>query len=106
MSAKRAGGSVEDRVTAIQARFRHANDELRDRYLELVATGAVPFICECGDMRCTRVMSLTLEEYATVRTRGGRFVIVPGHERQEAERVVRATDRYAVIEKQLAASSD
>ena len=93
-------------MSATQARFRHANDELRLRYLELVATGAVPFICECGDMRCTRVMTLTLEEYATVRARAGRFVIVPGHERADAERVVHATDRYAVIEKRRAASSD
>jgi hypothetical protein len=105
LSAERAGGSVGDRVSANQARFRRANDQLRGRYIELLAMGAVPFICECGNERCTRVMSLTLEEYATVRAHTGRFAIVSGHELADAERVVDANDRYAVVEKQRAASS-
>jgi len=93
-----AGGSVQDRVAASQTRFRRANDELRGRYVELVAAGALPFICECRDTRCTRVVSLTLDEYATIRACAGRFMVVSGHETADAERVIRSTDRYAVVE--------
>jgi hypothetical protein len=93
---------VGDRASTNQALFRRANDELRGRYVELLATGAVPFICECGNERCTRVMSLTLEEYETVRAGTDRFAIVPGHELADLERVVHANDRYAVVEKRRA----
>ena len=98
MIPEAAGGSVRDRVAANQARFRRANEELRGRYVELVAAGALPFICECRDTRCTRVVSLTLDEYATIRACTGRFMVVPGHETTDGERVVRSTDRYAVVE--------
>jgi hypothetical protein len=91
--------SVENRVAANQARFRRANDELEGRYVELLATGAVPFICECADERCTRVMSLTLDEYAEIRTHPHRYLIVPGHARAPGEYVVEPGDRYEVVQK-------
>jgi hypothetical protein len=94
-----AGSQVEDRVLASQDRFRRANDELEARYVELLATGAVPFICECADTRCTRVVSLTLDEYAEVRSHPNRFVVVPGHRLSPLERVVEDRAGYAIAEK-------
>jgi hypothetical protein len=96
------GSSAEDRVAASQARFREANEELRGRYVDLVADGALPFICECSDQRCTRVVSLTLDEYGEVRADAGRLLIVPGHELADSERVVDETDRFAVVVKRAA----
>ena len=93
------GRSVHDRVSADQARFRRANDDLEGRYVGLLATGAVPFICECADERCTRVISLTLEDYAEIRSHPGRFVVVPGHHRPHDEDVVGEGADYAVVEK-------
>jgi hypothetical protein len=99
--ADSAGSSVDDQVAAKQARFRRANDELEARFVELAAAGAVPFICECFDERCTRVVSLTLEEYEEVRAHPARFVIVPGHRLSPGERVVEDRERYTVTEKPL-----
>jgi hypothetical protein len=90
---------VEGRVAANQARFRRANDDLELRYVELLATGAVPFICECADVRCTRIVSLTLEEYAEIRSHRSRFLVVPGHRLSPGERVVDDRDHYVIAEK-------
>jgi hypothetical protein len=98
-----AGGSVDERVAANQARFRRANDDLHARYIELLATGAVPFICECSDERCTHVVSLTLEEYGEIREHDRRFFVVPGHRLSAGERVVEEAERYLVTEKPPAA---
>jgi hypothetical protein len=49
--------------------------------------------------RCTRTIRLNLQEYEEVRSQPGRFVIVPGHEILDVERVVEAGERYDVIEK-------
>jgi hypothetical protein len=99
--ADSASSSVDDQVAAKQARFRQANDELEERYVEFAAAGAVPFICECFDERCTRIVSLTLEEYGDIRSHPARFVIVPGHRLSPRERVVEDRQRYAITEKPL-----
>ena len=69
------------------------------------ATAATPaghsvdsFVCECGDRGCTRVISLTLEEYASVRAYATHFAISRDHENPESERVITESELFAVIE--------
>ncbi len=61
----------------------------------------VPFICECADATCHEVVMLSLEDYERVRERPCRFLLVAGHEDDEAahERIVEAENGYAVVEK-------
>ena len=56
------------------------------------------FVCECGDRGCTRVISLTLEEYASVRAYATHFAISRDHENPETEGVITESERFAVIE--------
>jgi hypothetical protein len=94
-----ASESQEDRVAENEATFRRANESLYRRFQELESVDLAPFLCECGDDRCTRTIRLNLQEYEEVRSQPGRFVIVPGHEILDVERVVEAGERYDVIEK-------
>jgi hypothetical protein len=94
-----ASESQEERVAENEATFRRANEALYRRFQELGTADFVPFICECGDDRCTQTVRLKLEEYEEVRGQPGRFVVVPGHEILEVERVVEAGERYEVVEK-------
>jgi hypothetical protein len=89
-----------------QAAFRRANEELREFSGHLLddrgeaAFAAVPFLCECGDGSCTRVVRLTLGDYDRVRARDGRFVVLRGHEGPgERERVVAEEERYVVVQR-------
>lgn len=60
--------------------------------------------CECGRLECRERVSMTAAEYASVRARSTTFVVVPGHEIVDAERVIQTTDRYNVVEKEGAAA--
>ena len=55
--------------------------------------------CECGRLECRERVSMTASEYASVRARSTTFVVVPGHEIVDAERVIQTTERYSVVEK-------
>ena len=87
------------RVAENESTFRRANEKLEKRFRELDADGLTPFLCECGDIACTRVVRLSLDEYEEVRAHSAHFAIVPGHQILEAERVVRERGRYDVVEK-------
>jgi hypothetical protein len=56
--------------------------------------------CECGLVTCTDRVSMTAEEYEQVRGRSTTFVVAPGHELPDVERVVATNDRYRVVEKE------
>lgn len=86
-----------------QSRFRDANDRLRRIVpsFGFKAGDRAPFICECADPGCFETVMLNLEEYDHVRANPSWFVLVAGHEDQEAmcERVVEAERGYATVEK-------
>jgi hypothetical protein len=57
------------------------------------------FLCECGDASCAARVPVTLAAYEELRSSPVRFVVVPGHEVTEVERVVETHAAYAVVEK-------
>jgi hypothetical protein len=66
------------------------------------------FLCECGegeggDLRCAERIEMTVAEYEEVRQQADRFALLPGHETQELEHVVRRTERYLIVDKKPAA---
>lgn len=55
--------------------------------------------CECGRTGCAERVSITAQEYEAVRSSPLTFLVVPGHELNDAERVIETTDRFNVVEK-------
>jgi hypothetical protein len=88
------------RVAMNQARFREANEEIEPTALA-AGVEMVPFICECADPRCTKIIRVTTREYETVRADPVLFLNAPGHEAHSAEyaEVVSTNDRYVVTKK-------
>ena len=80
-----------------QSLFREVNE----RVLQVVDGAAIhPFICECAHADCARNVSMSTEEYEAVRRFPTHFVVKPGHERTDVERVVHhANGRFVVVEK-------
>ncbi|HWT93402.1 MAG TPA: hypothetical protein VN238_10430 [Solirubrobacteraceae bacterium] len=58
------------------------------------------FVCECGRLGCTEMIVLSRDEYDAVRTSFDRFVLVPGHEIPDAERVVERREGFIVVQKE------
>jgi hypothetical protein len=86
-----------DRLARNQVLFREVNERLREMLDESV--GATEFLCECSDTDCTENVSLDIPEYERVRARSNQFVVAPGHEIPEIERVVSNGGRYLLVEK-------
>jgi hypothetical protein len=56
--------------------------------------------CECGLVTCTERVSMTADEYEQVRELSTTFVVAPGHELPDVERIVATNERYRVVEKE------
>jgi hypothetical protein len=86
-----------------QSAFRSANERMQQlaRSHRFDATQRMPFICECGDPSCREIVMFSLDEYERVREHPDRFLLVAGHEDEEAahERILEAEQGYAVVEK-------
>jgi len=78
--------------------FREMNERL-EQLGEEFGGDAVEFLCECADPTCSAALSIPLSVYEAVRDHARRFVIVPGHQREDAERVVEKHPSYLVVEK-------
>jgi hypothetical protein len=92
----------EARLAKNEALFRGVNEKVREvkgQLGEEEHDSYVEFICECGGRDCVQQVRLTLAEYERVRSSPVQFVLAPGHEAVDVERVVERTGRYVVVEK-------
>jgi hypothetical protein len=80
---------------------RSVNEGIREQ--EGLRIGEYDFICECEDDACTQVMRMRAPEYEDARSDPRRFAVLPGHEHPPFERVLRRTDRYALVQKRWGA---
>jgi hypothetical protein len=89
----------DERMARNELAFRRANESLRPVFEDAPGDEAYPFLCECGDRRCTEVVHVTLATYASIRAHPQRFLILPGHKQLDSERIVEARDGFEVVEK-------
>jgi hypothetical protein len=92
---------TQERIARNDDVFRTANEKIRDAATEHGLEGPVPFICECADPGCTRVVRLDLDDYAEVRSNPRWFLTAPQHVEgeQEAAQVVARRDGFLIVEK-------
>jgi hypothetical protein len=76
---------VNERVKQVQAGFQSGPDPV--------------WVCECGDETCFDKVTVPLSEYHGVRAHSDWFLIKPGHQKLDVERIVEAHDDYLVVEK-------
>jgi hypothetical protein len=93
--------SRQERIALNEVAFRAANEALRANRHDPDGRGLDPrpFLCECGDRTCTRVIEIPLDAYAEVREHPARFLVLPGHVDADAEHVVDEADGYETVEK-------
>jgi len=59
----------------------------------------VDVICECAWRGCVKRIRMRAADYIAAHDQPNRFVVIPGHEIPEIEKVVEEHDGYSVIEK-------
>jgi hypothetical protein len=92
-----------ERIKANNARFREANETIREKVDQVGADmDRIPFLCECPLEDCVEILQLTRTEYGAVREHPRHYMTVVGHE--VAERPVGAVvlryDGYVIVEKE------
>jgi hypothetical protein len=81
-----------------EALFRDVNERIAES-AERFDAEETQFVCECADPNCTHRVKATLAEYEDVRADGVTFMLAPGHEDEDIERIVEVHGRYEVVEK-------
>ena len=86
----------EMRVAHTEALFRDVNERIAESAGRFDAHDA-EFVCECADPACAERVPATLDQYEEVRSDGTHFLLSPGHELPEVERVVKRPQRRSVV---------
>jgi hypothetical protein len=86
----------EVRVAHTEALFRDVNERIAESAERFNAHDA-EFVCECADPACAERVPATLDQYEEVRSDGTHFLLAPGHELPELERVVKRPHRRTVV---------
>ena len=92
-----------EKIARNNAVFRDANEAIADAASRhgLDDGRLVPFVCECSDRGCTKVIRLTLDDYRRIRDNPRWFAHARGHEASVpgAVRLVDEGADHAVVEK-------
>jgi hypothetical protein len=88
----------DERAARNEALFREVNEEVA-RLEQRLEGGEPLFVCECADETCVERVSVPLDAYEELRSHPRRFVLKPGHQQDDVERVVETTNGYVVVEK-------
>jgi hypothetical protein len=86
----------EVQIAQTEALFRDVNERIADSAGRFNARDA-EFVCECADPACAERVPATLDQYEDVRSDGAHFLLAPGHELPEVERVVKRPQRRSVV---------
>ena len=91
--------SRAERVAKNEILFRQVNERILQIEGERWRVDPIDFMCECGDVHCTRVVQLGVDDYERLRSDPTHFGVIPGHEIPSIETVVERHDEYLVVEK-------
>ena len=89
----------KERVAENEILFRQVNERILEIETDSWRVDPIDFMCECGDLACTRVVQLTANEYERLRSHPKHFGVIPGHELPDVEEVVETRAQYVVVEK-------
>lgn len=90
----------EVRLARNETMFREVNEHIQEAASGFGDDGHVyRYLCECASRLCTDTVALTPSEYERVRVKPTRFLVIPGHELPEIERVVEERTGFVVVEK-------
>lgn len=93
-----ADSSRARRAALNESAFRAVNERVAE--LGEWFAGQTPFVCECARADCSERLHVPTEDYESARAAGERFFIVaPGHQQLEFERVAAEHDGWVLVEK-------
>ena len=101
MRLRFAAGAMDRkrRIEENEKLFREVNERVAELPRGFHGDAGREWVCECGDETCFERLTVPVDEYVEIRGHESWFVIKPGHEKLDVERIVRRSDGYFVVEK-------
>lgn len=84
---------------ANETHFRSANEAIESACDAAGHQAQETYICECSDSTCTAPITLTRDEYESVRGFATHFAIALDHENPEIDTLLVEYERYATVAK-------
>lgn len=81
--------------------FRQVN-EAREESSSGGEEEKLTFVCECSDRDCSGRIQMPAAEFERIRESPDRYIVLPGHEIPEIERIVEDRGAFEVVEKDAA----
>ena len=90
-----------ERLARNEASWRELNAQLESGLQNLPRDPdeRAAFACECARPDCSQIVKLPLDDYRRTHRDDRHFVVLPGHDMPDVERVIEEHDTYAVVEK-------
>jgi hypothetical protein len=88
-----------ERLRRNEALFREVNERIEELSGSDAADDRLEFLCECGRRSCLQAVRTSRREYEAVGAAPDRFLLAPGHEQPEIERLVIRSEHFYVVEK-------
>jgi hypothetical protein len=95
------GRTNAEQMREIRETFARANEQIRASAEKYNFQHQVPFLCECTDATCMGSVRLSLTNYREARTSIDRFLLLPGHDDPQVERIVARGDGYVLVQESL-----
>ncbi len=92
----------DERLAKNESLFRAVNERLDELGEAVSWSKTTDYLCECSDTTCIEPIELTNDEYERARSRPTVFMLVPGHQRLEIERVIEENEHFLLVEKIVA----
>jgi hypothetical protein len=87
------------RIEENEKLFREVNERFREVHAGYGSGRDPEWVCECGDETCFEKIVVAIDEYREIRGHGNWFMIRPGHEKLDVERIVGEREGFVVVEK-------
>jgi hypothetical protein len=79
--------------------FRSVNERIEQGAEQHAVSGTLPFHCECGRASCVETIEMLPRRYALIVRERYHFIVLPGHEQPQIERVLETEPEFLVVEK-------
>lgn len=89
------------RIGRNEALYRQVNKRMEDLNETFAAVGDGDFtvVCECGRIECAEQVTVPREVYERTRSRSEQFIVRPGHDADDVERVVERHGGFSIVQK-------
>jgi hypothetical protein len=88
-----------ERIGQNEALFRSVNERIEALTAFGTITETMSVVCECGSASCAEQIEVSVGDYERIRSDPTFFIIRPGHEIRDVEKVVEETESFHVVKK-------